>query len=772
VAKIKRREFIKGAAVASGAAASAWKLAEAAELKVGGASVSRTARRPRNAIVSTCLNCYARCGIIGFEQDGTLMAVGGNPEHPNNRGRMCAKGHAGINILYDPDRILYPLKRSGKRGSGQFRQISWDDALDEIARRMRRLAAEKRQAEFVFLSTRDITTPDFTRRFCHAFGSPNALVNVPLSSWNKAAAQLLTWGEPFEVNDVANTQYMLLFGANPFEAHLLRTSFVQRITEGRVTKIEGDKVHHGAKMVTFDPRLSQTAGKSDEWFPIRPGTDGIVALAMANVIMREGLADRDFIDKWCNVSSDKLAAHLAQFTPEAAERESGVPAADLRRIAIEFATTKPATTVSTGGVSKHSNGVQTERAVMLLNVITGNIDVRGGFCLPRRYVLPQPEPQPPMPVSDGALMHGTGALQIPPFAAETEAALLDGIERGARIDTCMLYKANPCYEWPDTARTTAIFADQDRVPFLIVIDSFMTETAVLADLILPDATYLEKLEIESPPSFSMVPIVSLRQPLVKPLGAVRSAQEILIELAQKVGGGMEKFFAFDSYRQYIEAQIARIEPLARAGGLKYLEEKGVWSDPTKRPVYRSYEQNGFKTPSGKIEVYSERIAKAGYSPLPTYSPIYETQRLEDDEFILITYQWNVHTHGRTADSMWLSEIVHSNPMLVNKEMGERLGLKTGDRVRVSSGAGEIEVEVRLTQGIHPKTVAISDNVGHWAYGRIAQAQAFRSKYPETEHIWWQKEGCGVHPNRVIPYRVDPLGGGQAWMDTKVKIRKA
>lgn len=763
--KITRRDFIKGTAVVFGAMSSAWEVSNAATLKMGGASVSRTSRRPRKALVSTCLNCHARCGIFGYQRDGQLMTVGGNPNHPNNRGRMCAKGHAGINILYDPDRILYPMKRTGARGAGKWQRISWDQALDEIAERMKGLAAEHRQEEFVFLSTRDITTQDFTRRFCRAFGSPNALVNTPLSGWNKGSAQTLTWGAPFEISDVANTQYMLLFGANPFEAHLLRTSFVQRITEGRLTKIENDKVHRGAKMVTFDPRLSQTAGKSDEWFPIRPGTDGIVALAMANVIMREGLADRAFINKWCNYSADKLASYLAQFTPEIAERESGVSAADIRRIAMEFGSTKPATTVSTGGISKHENGVQTERAVMLLNAITGNVDVRGGFCLPKRYQLPQPSPEPPE-LEKISPFHGAGLLGL-----EGEARLLGAVNPGVRIDTCMLYKANPCYEWPDTERTKEYFADENRVPFLVAIDSFMTETAEYADIILPDAMYLEKLELETPPSFSMVPLISLRQPVSEPQGTVRSMQEILIDLALKVGGGMEKYFAFDNYRQYLEAQISGVDGLVRAGGLKYLEENGVWFDPKKKPAYRTYEHGGFATPSGKFEIYSERIAKAGYSALPTYKPIHQEANLKDEEFILITYQWNVHTHGRTADAMWLSEIVHANPMLINQEVGERLGLKTGDRVRVTSSTGEIELPIRLTQGINPKTVAISDSVGHWAYGHVAQAESFKSKYPETDHIWWTKEGEGTHPNRLIAHKLDELGGGEAWMDTRVRISK-
>ncbi len=179
------------------------------------------------------------------------------------------------------------------------------------------------------------------------------------------------WGKSLDVNDVANTKYMLNFGCNVYESHTVYNSFVQRVIEGRV--------NNGAKLVTFDVRLSNTAGRSDEWFPIRPGTDGLVALAMANVIMREGLYDKEFIEKWTNVTVDQLKQHLARYTPEMAEKESGVPAADLVRIAREFATTKPATTISYRGVCAQYNGTQNERSVMLLNAITGNIDVKGGL---------------------------------------------------------------------------------------------------------------------------------------------------------------------------------------------------------------------------------------------------------------------------------------------------------------------------------------------------------------------------------------------------------
>ncbi|MDO8586524.1 MAG: molybdopterin-dependent oxidoreductase [Armatimonadota bacterium] len=766
--KLSRRQLLKTGLIGTGALAFNQALASVGDrtLELGGQQVSRTSGRIRSKVASTCLNCYARCGIFGYSSDGMLAKLSGIPGHPNNRGRMCAKGQAGVNLIYDPDRILRPMRRVGARGEGKWEPISWRQAIDEVAVRMRDLAQSGRQSEFVLHSTRDVTAQGFARRFCHAFGSPNALVNTPLGGWNKALAQLMTWGSQHEINDVANTEYMLLFGANPFEAHILRTSFVQRITEGRLTKIAQERVHHGAKMVTFDPRLSQTAGKSDEWFPIRPGTDAAVALAMCNVIMRHGLHDREFLDKWTNYSAEKLQAHLARFTPEFAEAESGVPAADIERIALEFASSKPSTTVSTGGVTKHRNGVYNERAIMLLNAVAGNIDVRGGYCLPRTIKLAEPSPIPPPPSAKSPFAQ-SAALGV----FEGEAGMAEVIESGkARVGLYMCYRANPCYEFPNTKRVQNIFSDEKLMPYIVAIDSYPTETAMMADLILPDAMYLETLELETPPAMDLVPFVSLRQPVVQARGLVRPVEEILIEIAKAIGGETARYFNFQSYSEYLDAEIASVKPLIKAGGMSYLEDHGFWVAPTK-PEYQRFKKTGFGTPSGKFEVYSERLAAAGFDPLPTYSPLMDASSLKDNEFTLITHQWNVHTHSRTADSMWLSEIVHDNPLLINADVGERLGLKTGDEVRVTSKTGSLKVKVRLTEGINPKAVAISDSVGHWEYGRVAQAKSFESNMPETEHIWWRSEGKGVHPHSLIADDPDPMGHGQSWMDTTVRIER-
>jgi len=256
----------------------------------------------------------------------------------------------------------------------------------------------------------------------------------------------------------------------------------------------------------------------------------------------------------------------------------------------------------------------------------------------------------------------------------------------------------------------------------------------------------------------MVPYIALRQPIVKPLGQSLAFSDILIELARRIGGGMERYFKFGRMEHYIEAMIRKIPGLVDAGGIDYLMEKGVWVDPGAKPQYA----RRLKTPSGKY---------AFAQSLPTYSPIPHHQRLGEADFHLITFQWNVHSYSQTANCKWLMEIVHRNPLWINEETAKRLKVTEGDRVRITSPLGSLVTPVFITQGIHPRVVALSDSLGRWHYGRTAQGKPFRSEDAETHLLWWGRGGTGVHPNPIIPVQQDPLGEGQGWMDTVVKVEK-
>jgi len=731
---ITRREFLKWAFWA-GAAGLAYNYGLlATELTRGGRSIGRTTGAPRIAIPTVCRMCPARCGILAFLEDGVLVKIEGNPKDPNARGGICAKGISALQLFIHPDRILSPLRRSGPRGSGSFEPISWDEALEELASRLRE-SRKRNPKGFAFLGGTQGLHP-LTRRFLSIFGATVSESQL-LKEANRAQALRLTWGAEAYIPDLAHAKYILNFGANPYEGGEMYLPLVQRLIEGR---------RGGAKLVTFDPRLSRTAGKSDEWFPLRPGTDAAVALAMASVILQLGLYDREFFENHSNWTLESLAKHLSPYTPEWAEQISGVKAAHIRRLAIEFATNHPALVLTGGGLSQHENGVQNERSVFLLAALTGNLERRGGLCLPRSF-----EPLDLEPLISPAPIIPPQELFARIYKGEFTPSLL-------WIDS-----ANPAFDHPEPQIVQELLKNEGKVEFLVVSDSFRTETAQFADLLLPAATFLEGWELHSPPAYDLVPFVALQQPVISPLGESRPTSEVLLELAKMLDES--DFFPFNSIKAYVEKQAEAIPELSQAGGLEYLVENGIWI-PAAHPEYGQK----FPTPSGRLEIFSHKLAEAKQPSLPTYIAIRDHQELKEGEFQLVIFESAVQDEGPTPLLWWLMEIEHDNPLWINSQVAKQLGIRKGDMVRLSSKAGEIRAKAFPTQGVHPKVVAIHGGLGHWGLGRLARGGAFRSRDPNTQLIWWK--GSGVHVQPLIPRSADPVGGGQAWQGTVVRLAKA
>ncbi|MGQ9645363.1 MAG: molybdopterin-containing oxidoreductase family protein, partial [Thermodesulfobacteriota bacterium] len=568
-----------------------------------------------------------------------------------------------------------------------------------------------------------------------------------LNFGNRDGGQWLTWGEEKGVPDVANSHYIINFGSNFYETHEFYTGFIGRLIEGRFQK--------KAKLVTFDVRLSYTAGNSDEWFPITPGTDGVVALAMANVIVQDNLHDKTFTQRWLNVSSSQLAQYLSRFPPEMAEKISGIAAADIERIAKEFAISQPSVAITGRGVSSHFNGVYNERCILLLNAIMGNIDVPGGYCFPRTYPL-----------------NGAGSFPFDLEKAQLNPQKFISLVKRKRLMPQMyfIYESNPAYTNPESDLSSEVLKDEKLIPYLVVADSYMTETAMLADLVLPVSTYLESWGVDSSPALDLVPFVALQQPVVRPYAQSVALSDICIELSHRMGAGFRRNFRFNSSEEYIKKALSGIPKLESAGGVSYLKENGVWFDKNEKVRYKAYESKGFKTPSGKIEIYSERLKSRGFEPLPAYEPIPGHGDLKG-KFVLVTYEPNV-MGPRTANFKWLAEIKHHNSLWINRDVAKMLHIEEGERVKISTKSGSLVMDVRLTFGIHPRVVAVERNLGHWGYGHIAQAKKFKSSDPTTRLVWWGREGNGLSPNRVITGESDPIGGGEAWNDTLITISKA
>lgn len=790
------------------------------KLKDGGRDFSPRTGIERKVIPSACWQCVARDTIFCYVEDGRLVKIEGNPDSIRNKGKICAKAQAGINQVYDPDRILYPMKRVGRRGEGKWKRISWNEALDELTAKLRKLLDEGHPEKFMFHYGRMKGSDDkiIKGNFLPAYGTGTVAGHTSICEAAKWVAQELTWGKHYDVNDVEHTNMILNFGCNFFEAHTSHMQLYQRAIESITER--------GVKLITFDVRLSNTAAKSTEWIPIKPGTDGAVAMAMVNVVMEGDLYDENFINTWTNVTVEQLKNHFAQYTPEWAEKISGVSASKIRSLVIEYAQAKPGTIISYRGAVAHYNGVDTERAIKTLDAILGYVDVKGGTCkaVGAKWKYPTVKGHTEkLKILDG--FKGDAVLPTHHIDHRVLKMIKDG--KKGRPDIYMFYCYEPVYANGEVQENINIMKDENLIPYIVAVNPFYSESTALADLILPDVTYLERWSWDDMVSYEQIPEFYIRQPVVKAPGEVRQFQDVACELSKRLGLKLDFNSADDFVRKSCKETGLDFE---------YMTKHGVWHDPNAKPKYKSYAKelksgkytgegilfdektgvywnwkkskakteeeakkkkytdtkDGYKgyigqrignkvysgfTPdklnkSGKFEIYSEFLTKKGYNPLPTYIPVPEHKKMKQDDLILTTYKVNVQIHSRSQNCKWLTEIYHDNPALINPKTAEKRGINDGDKIKVQSRVGEIFTKAKVTEGVHPQVIAISHHLGHWEYGRYASGKSVPLSEGEDADLklkWWKEKG--EHPNWIIPNSPDPVAGQLRFMDTVVKVTK-
>ena len=804
--------------------------------------------RRAHTIPTVCMNCSSACGMIGYVIDGELVKVGGNPEDPNCGKTLCAKGQSTPTINYYPERLLYPMRRVGRRGQGLWQRVTWDQALEETARRIRQ-CLDAGHPEWVAIHVGRNRLKKEVPRFLNAVGSPVYLNHRALCSLNKRAANYATVGDvDWESVDAERCKYFLNFGSNFYEAHQGSIHFLKRVIRGRFD--------NGAKLVTFDVRLSNTAGRSDEWFAPFPGTEGAIALAMAHVIVDSGEYDLQFVRDWVNVSEAQLREFLRDYTPAWAEKVSGIPAADITRIALEFIRCRPRCAAFTNrGSHAHYNGFNNDRAVVLLNALAGSIQQAGGYCWPeksgvRPEMFPEPSPKPPktrirsilVDPPDYPLANYWQRMRV----GELVYAYLQ--ERRATLKVYLTYTLGSPTTWPE-GRTLAVdvLCNEQLIPWHVNSDVVYSETAHYADLVLPDATYTERWCLDSRNNYELRHYVTLRQPVVPPPAECKDFGDVLIQLGKRCGPQVAKYYPFDSQEEFVRHQCRLIPPGDCKDGFEYMKKHGVWTDRRQPKSYnlfrrrltpkqlrntrvdeetgviyrrdpegrespigimvRGVPRRGFKTPSRKFEVLSDIVRnqarRVGFADdgWPRFIRIPHHRDLPEDRFILTTFKWNVHTQARTAPQKYLSEIVHSNPAWINSETARRLGIRSGDWIEITTyrplgqtyqptGAriGSVRVRAFVTEGIHPRVVAVSNSLGHHYGGRAAQGR--RRPRPEgpgfdaqllpedpdlSQRIWWDEAvggtGNGWNINGILPIAPSPVTGMQSWMDTVCTVRK-
>lgn len=642
-----------------------------------------------------CQLCSTICGIVGHVKDGRILKIEGNPNDPNSRGKLCARGQAGLNHQYHPERLLYPLKRVGARGAGKWKRITWDEALDEIAEKLRTVRESGHPEEFAFHQGRQ-RSKDALKRFLDAFGTKTQLSHRSLCSGNRRAANLTyLWESDWDLNDVEHSKYILNFGSNAFEAHQGHVPFATRIQEGRFG--------NGAKMVTFDVRLSNTAGASDESFFPFPGTDGAIALAMAHTIIDEGLHDEQFLTRWTNVGCDELREHLKSYTAEWAERVSGVAAMDIQRIAIEFAQAAPAcTTMCNRGSSAHLNGFYNDRAIHLLNALVGSVGKKGGWCWsPWGGVDPQfKTPEMPAGAKTWSVLEDPPEYPLANVWRRMrvgEIVYLYLLQGRAKLQAYMTYNLDSPLTWPEESLTKEALTNEELIGFHVCINCFYNETAHYADIVLPWTTYLERWDLDARASYNFRPYVGLRTPMVQPLGEARDVRDFFPDLARRIGGGMEEAYQYGSTEDYMRAWAQNVPENPQTGkqGLDRLLDEGTWEDPNRTPFYEPYNivltaeeltgsetdpetgiitkdgigigifqdktaLRGFKTPSRKFEIRSLFVQKIGNnedcSDLIARSGVTKTKNRPDShaghdiEIDPLPIWYQVQEHANLADN--------------------------------------------------------------------------------------------------------------------------
>ncbi|MGQ9509058.1 MAG: molybdopterin-dependent oxidoreductase [Thermodesulfobacteriota bacterium] len=737
-------------------------------------------------IPTVCGQCLGGCGILVRVIDGWATNIIGNPLHPVNRGTLCPKGIAGIQGLYDPDRIRSPLKRVGKRGEGRWEPISWKDAIQEVGNLLKELRKNGEPHRVVVLGGRYRgLMRSLWERFLNAYGSPNYIDNQFRWDGMPMEGVYLTQGiHAMPAYDFENAQYILSFGAPLLDSFWLPIHALKAFGHFR----RGRPGQRG-KLVQIEPRLSITGIKADEWIPIQPGTEGILALGIAHMIIKEGLYDKEFIaqntfgfENWVDSNGKRHLGFgeyvIFEFPPNRVSDITGIPIDTIIRLSREFATNKPSLAIGFRDRPFH------QMAVGILNGLVGSIDRFGGILIPKSV------PLKPLPsfFKDSIGKKGLEKVRIDenqsgPFRTDHPYLFAKKSLSGKpyRAEVLFLYYTNPLFSNPHPEIFQKAF---DQIPKIISFSPYMDDTTQYADLILPDHTPLERWQDDPLFLNNGFPVLGIRQPVVTPVYQTKATCDVLIDLARILGGEIEKAFPWNDFKEVMLYSLKGIFEARRGDvfGLEFDEawtrmlQKGGWWDPSYKsfeefwnllqekggwwdPLYDFGERERiFKTPSKKFEFFSQSLKG------DLIFPHWEKPKKEDGEkafpFHLNIFKTMALGGGRNANQPWLQEIAGHHLyekwttwIEINPNTAKGLGISDGDLVWIESLHGKIKAKARLYQGTMPHVVNIPFGNGHQSGGR------------------WSKN-IGENPYRLLGLDLDPMTAQPIQGITRVKIYKA
>lgn len=756
--KLDRRTFIKGAGATTAGCALA---SLPGSLAAFGES---TLKGSAESVASICEMCSTRCPISARIVNGKNVSILGNANAKSYGGAVCARGGAGHSQLYDKQRIVKPLKRVGERGEGKWQEIEWDEAYATIAENLNRIKAEH-GAESVAFSSKSGSLSGHLFHLAKAFGSPNTFTHASTCPAGYVVAAKAMFGGKIK-RDLSNSKYIINFGHNLYEG----------INMSETRGMMNAQMEKGAKLVVFEPRFSIVADKADEWYAIKPGTDVAVALAICHTLIEDDLYDKAFVAEFVTGFAE-FAKEVKAYTPEWAESISDVPAEDIRRITHEYAAAAPHVLVDFG----HRSSFTTEefemrRALYAANVLVGNIERKGGLYFGKKAskynkfagenvapTLAKPGVKD-MPKIDAkridmvdeqySLLWSSGGIYQTILDSTLDA-------KPYQLHGWVMSRTNPMQTMTDRAR---IVKTMQKLDFVVACDIYISESAAYADIFLPESTYLERDE-EIVDKSGKNPAYYVRQKVVETIGNTKPSWLIWKELADKLGQGqffpwqnMETLQLFqvdkntpllnkiksDGWVSYGKPLLLREPAMVKAFSASYPNAKPLDEDGT----YAS--QLSFKTPSGKIELSSNKVEKM--APGRGVIRYREVNMKKADELFFIQGKVAVHTNAATQNVPMLANLMSDNAVWIHPITAGLLSISSGDAIRIYNDTGSEEGHALVTPGIRPDTVFAYMGCG--------------SKNKELARA----TGKGVHCGNLLPHVTSPVTGMNLHT-TGVKIAK-
>ncbi len=687
---------------------------------------------------SSCTLCPGGCGITVRKIDDRAVKIEGMSGHPVNNGGLCLLGLSGLQLLYGPTRVKTPMKRVGKRGQGRWEKISWKDAVSQVAETLGDLR-EKGQSHTVgFISDSDRgTVPRLCERFLTVYGSPNLMRTSSIIDSYELTLYLMQGAQALPGFDFENANFILSFGSG--------------ILDGwgspvRMFRANSTWCNTGGKVIQIEPRLSNTAAKSDKWIPINPGTEAALALGIAHIIIKESLYDAEFINYYSEGFEDWKRFVLDEYGPDSIATITGIDSTTIIALARSFARASKPLAICGRGQGATPGSLNECIAVHALNALVGNINKKGGI-----FAVAEPDyiSWPPVEMDAAAAagmqndrLDGAGSKKYP-FSRYLLNRLPQALNSGEPYPLNALFVSgtNPLYEMAGSKAVKEAF---DKVPFVVSFSSYMDETAQHADLILPNHAYLERYEDIPTPAGMPKPVIGLSRPVVEPLYHTKHTGDVIILLAKAMGGTIADAFAWNTYDECLRQTL----------GYKWqtMVEKGFWSYPD---FFVQTHEESFDTVSGKFEFAPKEAALA-----KEFKPVDIDGNKTDYPLLLIPHDSIRLANGVIGDPPFVMKTVEDTVLkgtdvfieLNPKTAGEH-GLREGQLAMLSTPVGNARVKVHLFDGIMPGIVALPRGLGHTAFDDYLA-------------------GKGINFNELIGPVEDSVSGLDAAWGIRVKLAKA